>query len=291
MRRILNQHNTTLLFAGILIILSFTEPLFVPKGVSRVQIGYWILPRWLRISLTCPFVAIVILIELRDRLFKRLEKVKNAVMIKQISGVIYHLLLVFIVMNLAVLCFQLVGLMRAGSIQLTDLFHSKILGLSGVALLYVYLFSTQKEPLSYYRIHEPSTIVAAHYNQQHINCLNSGDFQKAHDFLLKACQAKPASVVLWSQLAFLCEMALRDSTQADQYIQEAEAIIESGKKLTDKETACYENCLGCILCNRGRNYEGLEHIRRSIELDSTPNRIAEYEEKLSEITNGREAEE
>jgi tetratricopeptide (TPR) repeat protein len=279
------------LFAGILIILSFTEPLFVPKGGSRAQIGYWILPRWLRTSLTCPIMAVLILIELKDWLLKRLEKVKNAVMIKRISTVLYYLLLVFIVANSSVLFFQLAGLMRAGNIQLADLFHSKMIDLSGVALLYVYLFLTQKESLSYFRNHEPSTIVAAYYNQQHINCLNSGDFQKARDFLLKACQAEPAAVVLWSQLAFLCETVLHDSAQADRYMQEAEAIIESGKKLTDKEIACYENYLGHILCNRGRNYEGLEHIRRSIELDPEPNRIAKYEEKLSEITGGREVEE
>jgi tetratricopeptide (TPR) repeat protein len=278
------------LFAAILIILSFTEPLFVPKGGSRAQIGYWILPRWLHISLTCSFIAVLILIELRDWLLKHLEKAKNAILIKRISTVLYCLLLVFIVANSSVLFFQLVGLMRMGNTQLADLFHSKMLGLSGVALLYVYLFLTQKESLSYFRIHEPSTIVAAYYNQQHINCLNSGDFQKAHDLLLKACQVEPTAVVLWSQLAFLCEMALHNSTQADRYMQEAEAIIESGKKLTDKEISCYENYLGYILCNRGRNYEGLEHIRRSVELDPEPNRIAKYEENLSEITGRREVE-
>lgn len=280
-----------LLFAVILIILSFAEPLFVPKGGPRAQVSYWILPRWLRISLTCPIMAVFIFVELKDWLLKRLEKVKNALIIKQIATVLYYLLLVFIIANSSVLFFQLVGLIRAVNIQLADLFHSKMIGLSGVVLLYVYWFLTQKESLSYFRIHEPSTIVAAYYNQQHINCLNSGDFQKAHDFLLKACQAEPAAVVLWSQLAFLCEMALHDSTQADRCIQEAEAIIESGKKLTDKEIACYENCLGYILCNRGRNYEGLEHIRKSVELDPEPNRIAKYEEKLSEITGGREVEE
>jgi tetratricopeptide (TPR) repeat protein len=291
MRKVLNHQNLIFSLALFLIILSFTEPLFVPRDTTRVQISYWILPRWLRLSLACPFLIAMILITLRDRLYKHLEEYKNVVKIKRTSDVLYFLLIVFIVTNFAVLVFQLVGLIRTGNIHLSDLFRSKIPDLSGIALLYVYLFLEQKELLSYFRIHKPSTVVAAHFNQQHINYFNSGDFQKAHDFLLKACQAEPAAIELWSQLAFLCEMVLHDSTRADRYIQEIETILESGKKATAKEIACYENYLGYILCNRGRNYEGLEHIRKAIELDPDPDRIVKYDEKLSEIIGGNKIEE
>lgn len=149
-----------------------------------------------------------------------------------------------------------------------------------------YIFLEQREFFSYYRKHKPSTILAAYYNDRHIDFFNSGEFQKAYDFLLKACKAEPCSIELWGKLAFLCEMVLHDNILTDKYLQEAKGIIDSGEKLADKELAWYEYFLGQILCNRGRNYDGLEHLRRSIELDEDSHRLAKYEEKLSEITGG-----
>jgi tetratricopeptide (TPR) repeat protein len=91
-------------------------------------------------------------------------------------------------------------------------------------------------------------------------------------------------VELWCLLAYLSEL-INNKNEADECIQKAGALVESGKHPTNKEIACYENYLGYILYGRGQIVKGLEHVKRSVDIDPNPARVAEYEKTLAEVSS------
>lgn len=220
----------------------------------------------------------------KDRLHRQLTDIPSASRIKQVSQVLFWILLAGVFISGAHLFYQAINALAVLSLPSTYLLTFSFLVHLAVTLVFIYFFFEQRETLNYFRTHNASVVLANHYLQMYEKKLNSGNIQEAEQYLIKACEVESESVELWCRLAFFYEMGTRKTNEATKCMQKAKELVSLGPHRSNKKiVACYENYLGYILCNRGHSQKGLVHIKRSIDIDPNPGRIKRYKEKLAEL--------
>lgn len=134
----LNKQNMIFLLAMGLIILDLTSPLYVSKVQWSEEVGYFSIPRWLRVSLALSLVAILLLLQYRDWLLKRIEQVKYIIKLKRVSSILYSALIVFMLLFFILSALQLIGLLKTPNLQMTDLLRSQIISFMSFVLFFLY---------------------------------------------------------------------------------------------------------------------------------------------------------
>jgi len=150
-------------------------------------------------------------------------------------------------------------------------------------LLFSWMFRAELKRYKWFRSYSPSKILASSFLQRHNELIQAKNFDQIEEFLVKARQAVPDNVELLCLLGYYKDLVLNKRDEANRYMKQAKSILDSYKEPNNKEIACYEGYLGNILYNRGEKEEGLKHLKKSIELDSTPGRVKNYERKLAEL--------
>jgi hypothetical protein len=224
------------------------------------------------------FLIILILEILRDRLYKRLYDVNVIRSVRVISRYTYYLCIFDFALLVTAAVTRIIYINEVGIKNVKN--HNFI-----IILLCVfagsYFWKNLRKAYLYFNSKDDSTIQATYYVNEHEKLWKEEKTQESYESLLKACETVPDSIELCCRMASFSEIVIQDSNKADDFISKAKSLIDNNKEISKKLLACYEFNIGVILLNRKNCDEGYQHIEKSIELDPTPKKMADYKELRS----------
>jgi len=224
-------------------------------------------------------IAVLYLYIRQAKLSKHVETKEAVRRIKEITKTLYLCLIAAIVLSLITLFIHIAILLNANDF----VFNYHIVSTTGIGLICLYLLLSERATIKYFCKNDSRKIISDHFVKQHHNLVQNGNTEQAYISLAKACEYTPNNIELLSQLALFCEIAKKDNQQANTHLDKAKSLLKT-EKYENEQLASYEYNLGNILYKRGQKSEGLEHIKKSIELQENPHRRRVYEEILSEVT-------
>jgi tetratricopeptide (TPR) repeat protein len=228
-------------------------------------------------------VSYLLMTSYLERGYKKLQTLDSARKLKYAAYISFYLLLV----NLIIITTDLiVATIKITSIEQLSVKHFINLGYISLVILLIVIVSIIRDELKrykWYRAYSPSIILSNSFIQKYNESLKSHNFEQARNCLIKACEYAPNCVMPWSALGYFYQLFFNDEQQSNVCMNNAKSILDSSQEPNKKDTSCYEYFLGNILYNRGQKEEGLEHLRKAVELNPESGWMEVYNEKLAEM--------
>ena len=232
---------------------------------------------------TAPLVLYLILSLYLEHRFKKLQTLDSAKRLKYVAYLSFYSILVFWILLVIRFVMTTITILMAEQFSAMRFFNFHYIFLVTFVLIFLWMLRNELKRYKWFRSYSPSKILAGSFLQRQTKLLKGQHFDQAKEYLVKVCELVPDNVEIWCRLGFYNELILKKQDDADSCMKKAKSILDSYKEPNNKEIACYEGYLGNILYNRGEKEEGLKHLKKSIELDSTPGRVKNYERKLAEL--------
>ncbi len=176
-------------------------------------------------------IMVILLAQIKDSFVKKTETLRSVSRIKRIANLTYYIIYIAYTAIFIALVTQIIVLFQFDTLKFHYLINSGFLITLAFSVYVIVLMVYEKESVDYFRNKSQSTILAAILLERYNKYCEKKNYEKAYAALFRACEVKPSAMELWCRLAFFCDIVMKKSSEADEYLEKAKKEYNISKIL------------------------------------------------------------